>query len=256
MHSTIPVSAPQKEENSLNGILVSTPPQTQEKYPNGIPEKFDVDGNVQPFAGNTIICHLSPSTEIYASMSTLYDKLKEHRLSHLYTLLPPSSWHMTVFEGALDKRRKAPAYWPPDLDTNASLADCTAMLEKKLESFDSQYKPPFRLSPVIFKPLVNGISLHLKPRTTEENVAIRHLRDRLVDVTGMKQKNHEKYKFHLSVAYLLRVLSEEQEKEIRGLLERHFEDMPKELELGLPEFCTFDDMFGFERVFYLENKEK
>ncbi|KAJ6584745.1 hypothetical protein B0H19DRAFT_1106364 [Mycena capillaripes] len=31
------------------------------KYPSGIPNKFDPDGNVQHFAGNTIISHLSPT---------------------------------------------------------------------------------------------------------------------------------------------------------------------------------------------------
>jgi hypothetical protein len=31
------------------------------KYPNGVPAKFDPDGNVQPYPGNTIIAHLSPS---------------------------------------------------------------------------------------------------------------------------------------------------------------------------------------------------
>lgn len=115
---------------------------------------------------------------------------------------------------------------------------------------------PFRLRLVGFKPLVNGISIHVEARSAEENVAIRGLRDRLVDIVGMKQGNHERYKFHLSVAYLLRFLSEEQEEELRTFLEGGFEGMPKEFELGLPEFCKFEDMFAFERVSYLRNKEE
>jgi hypothetical protein len=241
--------------NLLAGSVDSSIPVSQhKKYPKGIPHKFDPDGNVQSFPGNTIICHLSPSSEIYASMQVLYKKLKEHPLSHLYTMLPPSSWHMTVFEGALDKRRKA-AYWPADLDLNASIADCTALLEKKLESFDLQYETPFRLSVIGFKPLVSSISVHVEPRTAEENIAIRHLRDRLADVTKMRQKGHDKYRFHLTVAYILRYLSDEQEKELMEFLMRHFKDMPKELELGLPEFCRFEDMFAFERLLYLKNME-
>jgi hypothetical protein len=169
-------------------------------------------------------------------------------------MLPPSSWHMTVFEGALDKPRKA-AYWPADLDLNALIADCTALLEKKLESFDLQYETLFRLSVTGFKPLVSSIGVYIEPRTTEENMAIRHLRDRLADVTKMRQKGHEKYRFHLGVAYLLRHLSDEQDKELTEFLMRHFKDMPKELELGLPEFCRFEDMFAFERLLYLKNME-
>lgn len=161
---------------------------------------------------------------------------------------------MTVFEGALDKPRKA-AYWPADLDLNALIADCTALLEKKLESFDLQYETLFRLSVTGFKPLVSSIGVYIEPRTTEENMAIRHLRDRLADVTKMRQKGHEKYRFHLGVAYLLRHLSDEQDKELTEFLMRHFKDMPKELELGLPEFCRFEDMFAFERLLYLKNME-
>jgi hypothetical protein len=241
--------------NFLAGsVHTSIPVSQHEKYPKGIPHKFDRDGNVQSFPGNTIICHLSPSSEMYASMQVLYGKLKEHPLSHLYTMLPPSSWHMTVFEGALDKNRE-PTYWPADLDLNASIADCTAFLEKKLGAFDLQYETPFHLSVIGFKPLVSSISVHVKPQTAEENTAIRHLRDRLADVTKMRQKGHDKYRFHLTMAYILRYLSVEQEKELREVLMRHFEDMPKELELGLPEFCRFEDMFAYERLLYLQNIE-
>jgi len=241
--------------NLLAGsVHFSIPVSQHKKYPKGIPDKFDPDGNVQSFPGNTIICHLSPSSEIYASMQILYKKLKVHPLSHLYTMLPPSSWHMTVFEGALDKRRKA-AYWPADLDLNASIADCTAALEKKLESFDLQYETPFRLSVIGFKPLVSSISVHVEPRAAVENSAIRHLRDRLADVTKIRQIGYDKYRFHLTVAYILRYLSDEQEKELMEVLMRHFKDMPKELELGLPEFCRFEDMFAFERLLYLKNME-
>ena len=241
--------------NLLAGSEHSSIPVSQyKKFPKGIPHKFDPDGNVQPFPGNTIICHLSPSSEIYASMQVLYEKLKEHPLSHLYTMLPPSSWHMTVFEGALDKRREA-TYWPADLDLNASIADCTTLLEKKLESFDLQYETPFRFSVAGFKPLGSSISVHVEPRTAEENTAFRHLRDRLADVTKMRQIGHDKYRFHLTVAYLLRYLSNEQKTELMEFLIRHFEDMPKELELGLPEFCRFEDMFAFEKLLYLKNMD-
>lgn len=241
--------------NLLAGrVQTSMPVSQHKKYPNGIPEKFDLDGNAQPFAGNTIICHLSTSSEMYASMQVLYKKLKEHPLSHLYTLLPPSSWHMTVFEGALDKRRVA-ATWPADLDINASMANCTALLEKKLNSFDLQFETPFRMSVIGVKPLLNGISIHLEPSSVQENTAIRHLRDRLVDVTKMEAKGHDKYKFHLSMAYMVRFGSDEQKKELMEMLMEHFENMPKEVQLDLPEFCSFEDMFAYERLLYLENKE-
>jgi hypothetical protein len=60
--------------NLLAGSVQSSMSLSQhKKYPTGIPDKFDPDGNVQPFSGNTIICHLLPSSEIYASMQVLYE---------------------------------------------------------------------------------------------------------------------------------------------------------------------------------------
>ncbi|KAJ7645580.1 RNA ligase/cyclic nucleotide phosphodiesterase [Mycena polygramma] len=225
------------------------------KYPAGVPYKFDPDGNVQPFPGNTIVSHLSPSSEpeLYASLLALYDKLKDSHLSHLYTLLPPSSWHMTVFEGVCDQAR-GPGRWPDDLPVNASLVECTALYQDKLASFDLQCDPPYRITITGFEPLVTGIGIHLEPSTAEENTRIRGLRDRLARLLRIRSRTHDVYGLHLSVAYLLRFLTEEQEKELSGLLLDHFEGMPKDFELGPPEFCTFEDMFAFKRLFYLKNR--
>ena len=34
----------------------------------------------------------------------------------------------------------------------------------------------------------------------------------------------------------------------------NFRDMTKEFELGSPEFCRFENMFGFEPLLYLKNR--
>ncbi|KAJ7920789.1 RNA ligase/cyclic nucleotide phosphodiesterase [Mycena leptocephala] len=225
------------------------------KYPPGVPYKFDPDGNVQRYPGNTFICHLSPSSEpeLYKSLLALYHKLENSHLSHLYTLLPPSSWHMTVFEGSCDQVRNS-SRWPDDLSTDAPFEECTSLYEKKLSSFDLQCDPPYRISITGFDPLYSGIGVHLEPYTPEENTRIRDLRDRLSKLLHIRTKNHNTYGLHLSLAYLLRFLTEDQEKELMKLLMDHFDGMPKQFELGPPEFCTFEDMFAYRRLFYLKNQ--
>ncbi|KAJ6509043.1 RNA ligase/cyclic nucleotide phosphodiesterase [Mycena sanguinolenta] len=234
---------------------MSVEPSETPKYPPGVPSKFDPDGNVQHFPGNTIVCHLSPSSEpeLYNSMLALYDKLKRSHLSHLYALLPPFSWHMTAFEGSCDQRR-IPGRWPDDLPMDASLADCTALFANKLSTFDLQCDPPYHLSITGFDPLETGIGVHLEPYTPEENARLRGLRDRLSPLLRIRSTDHATYVLHLSMAYLLRILTEEQDKELRKLLMDHFESMPKQFQLGAPEFCTFEDMFAFNRLFYLKNQ--
>ena len=220
------------------------------QYPSGIPGKFDPDGNVQPYPGNTIISHLSPSSDLHASVFVLHDKLRNSNLSHLYALLPASSWHMTIFDGVLDKVRM-PGYWPNDLSMNASLAECDALFANKLSSFDLQCDPPYLMSVVGFTQ--SGIiGVHVEPRTLEENARLRGLRDRLSEALKIRHPDHEVYGFHLSLAYLLRYLTDEQKKELSLLLEEHLKSMPTEFELGAPEFCKFEDMFAYHRQFYLE----
>lgn len=242
---------------SLLGVNLSlpdfkSPSSPRPKYPSGVPDKFDPDGNVQHFPGNTIICHLSNSTDLYSSLLVLYERLEQRPLSHLYALLPPSSWHMTVFEGADDHRRK-PGYWPSNLAMDVPIEECTALFEKELSIFDLQTALPYHLSIVGFNALKSGIALHIEPHTAD-NTALRGLRDRLTGVLKIRQPNHDSYGFHMSLGYLLRYLTDDQKKELQSLLDDHFKDMPKEIELGPPEFCRFEDMFAYEPLLYLKNQ--
>jgi hypothetical protein len=238
-----------------SGLPVLNFDKPHPKYPNGVPAKFDPDGNVQPFPGNTIIAHLSPSSELFASMLVLHDTLRLSHLSHLFTLLPPSSWHMTIFEGVCDQVRK-PGYWPSDLAMDAPLAECDELFTKKLSAFDLRCDPPYLMSIVGWSPLTSGIGVHVELRTAEENKRLRGLRDRLADLLLIKHGNHATYDLHLSVAYLLRHLTDKQKTELTALLMDHFKGMPKEFDLGAPEFCVFDDMFAYNVQFYLEDHKK
>ncbi|KAK2774068.1 hypothetical protein CKAH01_13291 [Colletotrichum kahawae] len=222
------------------------------QYPAGVPSKFAPDGAVQAFPGNTIICHLSPYAPLYASMQALSDKLAASKFAPLITLLPATSFHMTVFEGVCDQVRK-PGFWPSDLSLDAPLEDCNSRFKKALSAFDlgDVHAPPYKMTVRGFGPLEIGIGVRLDGRTPAETERLRSLRNKLADRLNIRHPIHDGYGFHLSVAYLLRHLTDEQNRELEALLLSHFEDMPKNFELGAPEFCTFENMFAFERVFFL-----
>ncbi|KAK0657105.1 RNA ligase/cyclic nucleotide phosphodiesterase [Cercophora newfieldiana] len=222
-------------------------------FPIGVPSKFDPQGNVQPFSGNTIIAHLSPQSELYASLLNLHAKLAASPLASLFALLPPESWHMTIFEGVCDSVR-APGHWPRDIAPEASLAHCTSHFARKLEHFKlgPTEQPPYRLAVTGFSSFAVGIGIRLSLRTPEEEARFRKLRDRLAETLQIKHAHHKYYELHLSMAYFLRYLDKEQKAQLNALLKGHFETMPKLFELGAPEFCTFEDMFRFDRMFYLK----
>ncbi|KAF3912532.1 hypothetical protein ABW20_dc0108682 [Dactylellina cionopaga] len=227
------------------------------EYPIGIPDKFGPDGKVRPYPGVTIECRLSNTSELHASMLSLYKKLETSHLNHLYTLLPTSSWHMTVFEGITDLARDP---FPDDLPMETTLAEYTEVFRKKLESFDLQCKIPFQLSVSGFGPMQKagvwyGIGLDIVGHTGSELATIKALRDRLADTLRYRQQWHDSYGLHMSMAYLIRKPTDAQHKELREILMNHFKEMPKYFELGAPEFCTFEDMFNFKPILTLKNKK-
>lgn len=220
-------------------------------YPSGVGKKFHINGSVRAFPGNTIICHLDQASELSGALLALYETLRAHRLSHLYSLLPPSSWHMTVFEGVVDAVRTS-GHWPSDLAADAPLRECDESFEQKLAEFDLQLDPPFNLRISGWQPLVDGIGLRLEPSTPSEENNLRGLRDRLSDALKIRHPEHDSYVFHLSIAYLIRHPSPAQRNGLQDLLDAALERMPAAFRLGAPEFCRFDDMFEFRRLFYLE----
>jgi len=156
-------------------------------------------------------------------------------------------------EGVCDSVR-APGHWPRDLPRDATLAQCTSHFVSKLEHFELSpaEQPPYQLAATGFSSFAVGIGIRLSMRSGEEEARLRKLRDRLAETLQIKHSQHKYYELHLSMAYFLRYLDKEQKAQMNALLKSHFETMPKLFELGAPEFCTFEDMFKFDRMFYLK----
>ena len=239
----------------INLSLPAFGTKPRKKYPPGLPDKFDPDGNVLHFPGNTIIFPLREdtqnNTELYSSLLLLHDKIKESPLAHLFALLPPSSYHMTVFEGVTDKHRK-PGYWPSDMSLDDSLENCTVYFTAKLRSFNLSNDLPYHLSIVGFNSLDSGIGPHIEPHT-KDNYQLRGLRNRLANLLKYRHSDHATYGFHLGLAYNLMWLTDDQKTEMMSLLMDHFQSMPKEFKLGPPKFCRLEDMYMFEPILSLSN---
>jgi hypothetical protein len=113
------------------------------KDPRWIGQKFNPEGQLLPFPGNTIICHLQPKSPLYSALLRLYNSLKIQQFSSLYVLLPPVSWHMTIFEGVSNQIRQL-GFWPADLPLEAPLSKCTTLFEEKLRNSLSTMNSPLK----------------------------------------------------------------------------------------------------------------
>jgi hypothetical protein len=245
------MTAPSAITSTATAIKTITPQRPV--YPIGVPAKFSADGVVQHFPGCTLICHLPVDSPLLPGLQALYVALSSHPiLSTRIHLLPPSSWHMTVLD-ALREKECEPGMWPPGKEKQP-LQKMVKELGADLQSLDLASEglaPPYRVKVRGFDPAVVGIGIEIEGATEQEERRLRRLRDRLADTLGFKSPNHKTYGFHLSMAYLLRHIDGKDREELNKVFAQHLPVVKVEFELGAVEFCTFENMYAFHRLFYL-----
>jgi len=245
---------------SIAALLTTTRKASAETSndPPNVGFKFARDGHVLPLPGNTIICHLPQQGEGAACFNALLDIYRQapaHDFMRKVTLLPPSSYHMTVFGAATGDDRCA-GLWPEDLAPDAPAEACNQLITAKLQNFKLNCALPLRMR-VNLEPVPNDhhpLRIRLLPLDAAENKKLRDLRDRLSDTLGIRSEKHDDYEFHITLGYLIRWLSKEENETFRNELRRWREMVATRcpvIALGPPEFCAFEDMFAFQRRFFL-----
>ncbi|KXJ85618.1 RNA ligase/cyclic nucleotide phosphodiesterase [Microdochium bolleyi] len=241
----------------------SVTPQDQDRppYPIGVPTKFTPDGTAVRYPGNTTVCHIAADSPLMPALQLVYDTLASHpRLSEIFRLLPPESWHMTVFDGVREIECE-PGMWPAGKG-KLPVDECTALFAPKLRALGQQLAaeglaPPYRMRARGFLPVEPaGLGFAIEGATPQEESRMRQLRDRLADTLGFRAPNHYVYPFHVSVAYLLRwAEGEDRDQMFRVLDELAAQTDGLEFELGPVEFNTFETMLAYPRLFYLGESE-
>lgn len=231
----------------------------QPPLPPDVGRKFHPDGRVGPFGGNTVICHLpqqGAGSEPFNALLDIYRAAPAHAFMRKVTLLPPSSYHMTIFGGANDSERVA-GLWPADLPRDLPMADCDRVLGERLKTFLLDCALPLRLRVDLAEPAdtERPLTLRLLPFDEAENRKLRRLRDRLSERLAIRAPSHDTYRFHVTLGYLIRWLTPAEAAEFHVALRTWRETVARRcpvIELGAPEYCTLNDMFAFHRQFYLD----
>jgi hypothetical protein len=161
---------------------------------------------------------------------------------------------MTIVDGVRGKECE-PGMWPPGKEKQP-LAECTEEFSQKLRKLGMELQseglaPPYRMRIRGFDPAVVGIGVELEGATPEEEKRMRRLRDKIADTFGIRAPNHETYIFHISMAYLLRHIDGEDREELNKVFTQFLPILKIAFELGPVEFCTFENMYAFLRLFYL-----
>ncbi|MDJ1157428.1 DUF1868 domain-containing protein [Chelatococcus sp. SYSU_G07232] len=210
--------------------------------------KFDADGSFRRYPGNTVICAIGADNPALAPLVAAQRALARAPWASHFAFLPPSSFHMTVFEGVCEAVR-APGHWPADL-VDASLAEVTERFRERLTGVEAPDAIRMRVSRLASMD-TRASSVRLLPWDEKEESRLRSFRDRLSERLGLRHAGHDAYAFHVTLSYLVRWPAPEAEAAIRADHARFgaalAEALP-EIVLPAPDFCLFEDMARFDPV--------
>ena len=207
--------------------------------------KFDHKGNPLPYPGCTIICNIPLNTYLSDQIISFQKNIKKFNPEKTYFYLPSSSFHMTLFD-CCNLNTKNTKYWPTDIDPDMDYKDIAIELNKRIQN----YIFPEELS-LKLKMFFGGYSIVLEPFSEKDEKILRNCRDELSSLLKIKFENHQRYTFHITLAYILRELNK---NEIKSLIEFNkqlsfdFSKKFPKITLTKPEMCTFKDMLEFKNI--------
>jgi hypothetical protein len=210
--------------------------------------KFGVAGEALPFPGNTIICHIDPGSVAFAALCELQDALMALPSARHFTFLPKPSFHMTIFAGVSGSPLGSDG-WPQGFVQAETLANITDEFLARL-----QHQPVPETFRIVPKNLYGGRTLVVEGNDDAEITSLRELRRNLQDITGIYRSSFAEYEFHITLAYLVDWLSDRDAKELLKHSEELYQAFSTKvtgIDLGRPEFCTFDTMHNFNPVAFL-----
>jgi hypothetical protein len=212
--------------------------------------KFNPDGTVKPFAGNTVICHIPQQCRFRDGTVALHDALVKSSFAHKLGILPTESNHMTIYPGANDQDRSVSS-WPGGVPLDAAIEQCGSIVKARMEA--ARFPGPFPLRVRVDVPRTlhygRASTLRMTGADAASEHALRSLRDRIAEVYQYRAPDHDTYGFHVTIAYTMADFSKAEVAEYRAILQQAVEQIAAAtpvLELGLPEYCTFRDMYRFD----------
>ena len=211
----------------------------------GAENKFDDKGKPLPFPGCTIICNIPLNTYLSDQIIGFQKKLENFNPEKTYSYLPPSSFHMTLFD-CCNLNTKNTYYWPTDIDLDMDYKDIAIQLNKRIENYNFPKEINLKL-----KTFFGGYSIVLEPFSEEDEKILRNCRDELSNLLKIKFENHQRYTFHVTLAYILRQLNETEIKNLTKFNKQLSSDFNKKfpkITFTKPEMCTFKNMLEFESI--------
>lgn len=207
--------------------------------------KFNEDGSVRFFPGNTIISKVLEDNEIYSVIAGISKEFQAADQGRSYQFLPLASLHMTIIQGVCHEDRKKQLwsrYLPLDLE-----------LEKVDEFFEEKFKevkslPETRMIYDYIDMSNKNILVRFVPENQQAAENLKKYRDDVSDKLGVRFPDHDSYGFHISVAYQLWEMTKAEKEKMQKACERISRSLEKNrpsFSLRQPEMTYFYNMYTF-----------
>ncbi|PTT90595.1 DUF1868 domain-containing protein [Pelomonas sp. HMWF004] len=236
---------------ACGSTLVAGPVRAAELAGKDVGRKLNADGTVHPFVGNTFIGHVPQQGEGYETFDTLLDIYREvprHSFAHKLMLLPPSSYHVTVF-GALNEVDRGTRDWPQALPADIGLPAVTQRWLELLRGRPKLDPAPFDFVPDVVTRKIDGApNIPLRPANAATAARLATLRDELSNLTGIRRVDHDSYLYHLTFGYLRRHLTSTEADDLMRATSRWTAALPPRIRIPAFHFCSFRDMFSFREL--------
>lgn len=228
-------------------VLASAPAAV----PHDVGRKFNADGTVRPFGGNTFIGHIAQQGagyKVFDALLTMYREAPAHAFARKLALTPPSSYHVTVFGGLNDEDQGRPR-WPRALPPGLSLGAVTQRWLRELQSRPGIDARPFEFAFGQPDTMVDGaphLPLHPANDATAQRLAA--LRDELSALTGIRDKDHARYAYHMTFGYLFQLLSSGEAQALQAATADWVDRIAARagtLSIPAVQFCSLRDMYAF-----------
>ena len=214
------------------------------RFTGNVGKKFNEDGSAKRFPGNTIICHIPNQSPQFDFLMKIRGELMRQSWIKKYSLLPPSSFHMTVIEGICDSVRK-PSHWPTKLALDASLKEADEFF---IQQFNEIIPPQSFQTTGTYLFIGNTIGMRIVPVSVEMKDLMRKYRDHVAEKLGLWFPGHDFYQFHVSFAYLIERLSFKERIQTLRFMKRIRKEIKSNfgiLTLNTPELTFFENMTNF-----------
>ena len=216
--------------------------------------RFDAAGRFLAEHGNTVVAQVVPGSPTEAALIGLRAALQARPEAGHFAFTEVASYHMTVFEGAIETRR-AGGFWPDGVPLEAGIDAVTSVMAGRLAGFAAP--PAFAMRVTAVTPF----GVRLAGATAADEAVARAWRDGLSDALGLRTPAHAAYEFHITLAYLMQGLPAAALPGLRADMARltgefvtgefvagEFVAGVPVLHLARPKFCRFADMNAFAPV--------